>query len=73
MKLCSTLVTPWTVAQQATLSIRFFKQEYWSRLLFPSPVDLPNPRIEPMSRTHISCLAGGFLTTEPSGKPKLLS
>ena len=30
-------VTPWTVALQAPLSMRFFKQEYWSELLFPSP------------------------------------
>ena len=29
-------VTPWTVALQAPLSMRFFKQEYWSELLFPS-------------------------------------
>ena len=27
----------------------FFRQEYWSGLPFPSPGDLPNPRIEPMS------------------------
>ena len=29
--------------------MRFFRQEYWSGLSFPSPGDLPNPRIEPMS------------------------
>ena len=38
-------VTPCTVA----LSMRFPRQEYWSGLPFPSPVDLPNPGIEPMS------------------------
>ena len=27
----------------------FFGQEYWSGLPFPSPGDLPNPGIEPMS------------------------
>ena len=27
----------------------FFRQEYWSRLPFPSPGYLPNPRIEPKS------------------------
>ena len=27
----------------------FFRQEYWSELPFPSPGDLPNPRIEPGS------------------------
>ena len=40
---------PWTVAHQASLSIRFSKQEYWSGLPFPSPGDLPNPGIEPGS------------------------
>ena len=27
----------------------FFRQEYWSELPFPSPGDLPNPRIELIS------------------------
>ena len=31
------LVTPWTVALQAPLSMRFFKQEYWSGLPSPPP------------------------------------
>ena len=42
-------VTPWTVAHQAPLSMRFPRQEYWSGLPFPSPGDLPNPRTEPGS------------------------
>ena len=33
--------TPWTVAYQAPLSMGFPKQEYWSRLPFPSPSGLP--------------------------------
>ena len=41
--------TPWTVACQARLSIGFFRQEYWSGLLFPSPGYLPDPRIKPGS------------------------
>ena len=41
--------TPWTVACQAPLSMRFSRQEYWSELLFPSPGDLPDPEIEPGS------------------------
>ena len=28
-------VTPWTVACQASLSMEFFRQEYWSELSFP--------------------------------------
>ena len=43
--------TPWTVALQAPLSMEFFRQEYWSRLLFPPPGDLPNPGIKPTSAT----------------------
>ena len=34
----------WNVAHQATLSLVFPRQEYWSELLFPSPGDLPWPR-----------------------------
>ena len=41
--------TPWTVAYQALLSMGFYRQEYWSGLPFPSPRDLPNPWIEPIS------------------------
>ena len=39
--------TPWTVAHQGSLSMRFSRQEYWSGLTFPSPGDLPDPAIEP--------------------------
>ena len=38
--------TPWTVACQAPLSMRFLRQEYWSGLPFPSPGDLPDPGIK---------------------------
>ena len=41
--------TPWTVAHQASLSMGFSRQEYWSGSPFPSPEDLPDPRIEPRS------------------------
>ena len=57
--------TPRTVAYQAPLSMGFPKQEYWSGLPFPSPRDLPDPGIKPMS----PALAGGFFTTELPGKP----
>ena len=40
-KLCLTLATPWTIACQAPLAIGVSRQEYWSRLPFPSPGDLP--------------------------------
>ena len=48
-KSCLTLVTPWTVARQAPLSMGFSRQEYWTGLPFPSPGDLPDPEIEPRS------------------------
>jgi len=41
--------TPWTAAHQAPLSMEFSREEYWSGLPFPSPGDLPNPGIEPVS------------------------
>ena len=44
--------TLWTRAYQAPLSMGFSRQEYWSGLPFPSPGDLPNPRIQPVS--HIA-------------------
>ena len=46
-KQASDSVTPWTAAHQAPLSVGFPRQEYWSVLPFPSPVDLPDPGIEP--------------------------
>ena len=55
--------TPWTVAYQASLSMGFSRQEYWSGLLFPSPGDLPDPGIT-SSLLVSPALAGGFLTTE---------
>ena len=39
------------------------RQAYWPGLPFPPPGDLPNTGMEPLS----PALAGGFLTTEPSG------
>ena len=57
--------TPQTVVRQAPLSMRFPRQEYWNRLPFPTPGDLPNPRIKPMS----PALAGKFFTTEPPLPP----
>ena len=56
--------TLWTVARQAPLSIGFSRQEYWSELPFPSPGDLPNPGIEPVSlRPPALAWAGRFFTT----------
>ena len=46
----------------------FLRQEYWSRLPFPTPRDLPDPGIKPAS-PETPALAGGFFTTELPGKP----
>ena len=43
------LVTPWTVAHQAPLPLEFSRQEYWSRVPFPTPGDLPKPGTESTS------------------------
>ena len=37
-----------TVAHQASLSVVFPRQEYWSGLPFPPPGDLPDPGIKPV-------------------------
>ena len=57
--------TPWSVAQQAPLSVEFSRQEYWSGELFPSPGDLPNPGIKPRS----PALQADSSLSEPPGKP----
>ena len=57
-------MTLYSCSPQAPLSMRFPRQEYWSGLPFPSPRDLLDPGIKPMS----PALAGGFFTTEPPGK-----
>ena len=60
------LVTLQTVTCQASLSIEFSRQEYWSGLPFPTPRNLSNAGIEPMSPAS-PALAGRFFTTEPPG------
>ena len=64
-KSCLPLRDPRTVVHWPPPSMRFSRQEYWSGLPFPSPGDLPDPGIKPA----FPALAGGFLPTEPSGKP----
>ena len=63
--LCQTLATPWTVADQAPLSLGFSRQEYWSGLPFPSPRDLPDPGVEHSSPP----LQKDSIPSEPPGKP----
>ena len=60
--------TQWMVAHQASPSMGFSRQEYWSGLPVPSPGDLPDPGIEPRS----PALQADTLTSEPPGKPKIV-
>ena len=57
------------VAYQAPPSIGFSRQEYWRGLPFPSPADLPNAGIEPVS----PALQTDTLLSEPPGKPNQFS
>ena len=59
------LCDPRTIACQASLSMGFSWQEYWSGLPFPPPRDLPNPGIEPGS----PALQADSLQAELPGKP----
>ena len=63
--LCNLRVTPWTIAHQAPLSMRFSRQEYWSGLPCTPPGDLPNPGINPGP----PALQADSLPAEPPGKP----
>ena len=53
--------------------MEFSRQEYWSGLPFPTPRDLPNPRIEASVSCVSPALAGGFFTTVGPGQPKQTS
>ena len=62
------LVIVWTVAHQASLSMGFSRQEYWSGLPFTSPGDLPDPGIERRSPSA-SALQGDSLPLSHQGSP----
>ena len=53
--------TPWTVACHASLSIGFFRQEYWSGFPFPSPGDLLTQGLNPYLLNALN--ASRFFTT----------
>ena len=67
-------VTQRTAALQASLSMEFSRQEFWSGMPFPPPGDLPHPGIEPaspVSRTPPT-LAGNFFTSDSPKKTVLI-
>ena len=60
-------VTQWTTTHQVPLSMGFSRQEYWNGLPCPSPEDLPDSGIKPVSLTSPE-LAGGFFNTSTTTK-----
>ena len=64
-KLCPTLCDPMNCTSPGSSVPGVSQARYWSGLLFPSPRDLPDPGIGPMSPV----LAGGLFTAKTSGKP----
>ena len=68
----NSFATPWIVDHQALLPMGYSRKEHWSRLPFPSPGDLPNPGIKPMSLANVPCIAGRFFTGEPPAQDKML-
>ena len=61
------------VDHQAPLSLGFFRQKYWSELPFPSPGDLHNTGIKPLTLTYPALVVGFFIPVAPSGKSKAIS
>ena len=58
--------TPWTIACQAPLSIKFSRQGCWSGLSFPSPGDLPQ-RVNPgLLHWQVDSLPLSHLRSSPS-------
>ena len=66
-EMCPMSVTLWTIALQSTLSMRFFRQEYWMGCHFLLQGGIPNPWVEPASPVSLT-LQDNSLPTEPSGK-----
>ena len=66
---CLTLCNLMDHSHQAPLSMECSRQEYWSRLPFPTPGDLPNPGIKPTCPAALA-LADGFFATELPRKPR---
>ena len=61
--------TPWVVVHQAPLSTL----EYWCGMSCPTPGDLPNPGIEPMSLMSPALVGGVFISSTTWEAPLMLS
>ena len=64
-QLCPTFCNPMDCSHQASLSMEFSRQEYWSGLPLPSPGDRRDTGIEPGS----PALQADSLASDPPGKP----
>ena len=67
-QVCLTLCDLMDCSLEAPLSMRFFRQEYWSGLPFPLSGALPDPGIKPVAFVS-PALAGRFFTTVSPEKP----
>ena len=67
---CPALCSPMDCSCQAALPMEFSRQEYWSRVQFLPPGDLPNPSIEPSPPMRLLHLQADSLPLAPSRKPK---
>ena len=70
-KFCLTFATAWTVGHQVSLSMGFFKQEYWSGLPLPTPAYLAgfNPhllhwQVDSLPLSHLGSPIGILLSTK---------
>ena len=65
---CLTLCNPVNCSPPGSSVHGILQQEYWGGLPRPTPGDLPDPRIKPLSLMS-SALAGGSLLPASPGKP----
>ena len=70
--MCSVMsdsATSWTAAGQASLSMRFFRQKYWSGLPFPSPGSLFGKVLaDGLNGKESTCNSGDLGSIPPSGR-----
>ena len=71
LQLCLTLCYPMDCSPPGSSVYGLSSQEYWSGVPLPSPGDLPDPGIEPVSLTSPT-LAGRFSTTSATSEAQLL-
>ena len=71
LQLYLTLFNPQTVSHQASLSMGFSRQEYWSGLSCHPPGDLPGPGMEP-ALLMSPVLAGGFFTARTTWEAQVM-